>query len=253
MKKWLKVTLGTVGGIAVTAGFLWAFLPGLPAYLYAKSKYSHINETIQEAELIHSEPGADFIEISAYGLSLKVPPEMQPYKKDDPHPHAFVTQDQPKTGVVFTQAKDPDPPFEMIAENRYTPEQVETGMRGIDLKKPENNYEFFDLTYRLTAGKFRLGKHGATPFFISMAKAKELLFDAIESAYTLETEHGKGFLLIYKFPEGNNKNYKLVAELYDKQNLNRQAQAIIASPSYDLAKQIAYSAEIVPLTEADMK
>lgn len=252
MNKGLKITAAVVGGIAVTAGLLWAFLPGLPAYIYAKRNYSHINETISEEALIHSKPGEDFREVSCYGLSLMLPPDMQPSKPDDPHPYLYVTQDSPKSGIVFMKEQDPDPPFEMLSEKGYTAEQVEKGMRGIDLKKPENNYEFYDLTYRLTAHTFRLGKHGITPFFISMAKGKELLFDEIESAVRYDTEHGKGFLLVYKLPEGSSRNYKLVVELYDRENLNRAAHAMISSPSYDLAKQIAYSADIVPLTEADM-
>ena len=252
MHKGLKIVCCTVGGIAAAAGLLWAILPGLPAYLYAKRHYSHINETICEEELIHSAPGEDFREVSCYGLSLKLPPDMQPNKPDDPNPNIFVTQDKPKTGLIFMTEKDPDPPFEMLTEKGFTAEQVEKGMRGIDLKKPENNYEFYDLTYRLTAQTFRIGKHGATPFFISMAKGKELLFDEIESVYRYDTEHGKCFLLLYRLPEGKSQNYKLVVELYDRENLNRAAHAMISSPSYDLAKRIAYSAEIVPLTEADM-
>lgn len=252
MNKGLKITFGILGGIIGSAALMWAILPGLPAYIYAKNKYSHINQTISDEELIHSKPGADFQEVSVYGLSLKLPPDMVPSKADDPHPSIYVSQDSPKSAVGFMAEQNPDPPFEMLAENRYTPEQVETGMRGIDLKKPENNYEFFDLTYRLTPSRFRLTKHGASPFFISIAKAKETFFDEVESVYSFETEKGIGFILLYKLPEGKSKNYKLVTELYDKQNLNRAAHALISSPSYDLAKQIAYSAEIVPLTEADM-
>lgn len=252
MTKWLKITLGTLGGIALTGGILWALFPGLPVRIYAKKNYLHIDETIHEEDLLHAEPGDDFREVSVYGLSLKLPPDMLPSNPDDPHPHLFATQKTPKSGVGFMTEKNPDPPFEMLSEKGFTQEQVDKGMRGINLKKPENNYEFYDFTYHLTSSTYRLGKHGTWKFFISMAKGKEVLFDTIDSVYPLETEHGKGFILLYKLPEGKSPNYKLVAELYDKENLNRCAHALISSPSYELAKQIAYSAEIVPLTEADM-
>ena len=252
MRKWLKITLGTLDGISAAAVLMWAVLPGLPVYFYAKKHYQYIDKSIKDEKLVHAEPGENFKKISAYGLSLLVPPDFMPTDPEAPNPYLFTTQNSPKSGIAFMAEKDPNPPAEMYEEDRFTPEEVEKGMKGIDLKKPENNYEFYDLTYRLTADKIRLTKHGTWPFFISMAKGKEVLFDAIDSAYSFETEHGKGFIILYQQPEGKSQNYKIVAELYDKENLNRAAHAIISSPSYELAKQIAYSAEIVPLTEADM-
>lgn len=61
--------------------------------------------------------------------------------------------------------------------------------------------------------------------------------------YPLETAHGIGYYTLYGEPNGTRKDYSILVELYDKEDKNRCASAIISAGTLEDAVRIANSAD----------
>lgn len=245
MKKILKVTGIIFGSVALLTVLLWAFVPGLPVYILIKTtKDSEIlNKTLIANPYTGTEIPADYRRISACGLTVSAPKEVEKFK-DKFH----IYSDQNGITVLFVDADNVSDSFIFVdTKDGYSNEDYDRGTCAIKMDKPENNYEMYNMILNVTPADLRITKHGASRFLIDLMNSKETLWPSMGlEGYPFETEHGKGFLFLYAEPHDEMNSYAALVELFDKEHLNRQYSAIIKAPTKEEAMTIASTADVDP-------
>ena len=250
MRRGLKIFLGIIGVLAAAGLLFWLVFPGLPMYLLTNRLCSYRDSVLGEYPYAALGTPEKSRLLTEYGLQLIVPEGVEPVNKKTSlkiYTNKDNTAgDEAVIAIAFIDHSD-TPDMELISEKGFTQEDFDRGMRGIRRKKPENNYECWDMIYNLVPAEYNYHKHGTGKFYLQVMKMKEELYPSVgEKGYHFENDTAKGFVLEYGKPDGESKNYALLIELYGKDNLNRCHGAIIKSEDYDILKQIANSARVVP-------
>lgn len=250
MRKGLKIFLGILGGIAAAALLFWLIFPGLPAYWAANRLFSYKDTVLGDYPYAELGTPADYKPLTDFGLQIMVPQSVEKIEKASSIP-VYTNRDTKPEGeallaVAFidhSAASD----MEMIGEEGFTQAQFDRGMRGIRREKPANNFECWDMLYNLTPADYNYHKHGTWTFYLQLMRMKDELYPSVgQVGYHFENDTAKGFVFEYGKPDANNDKYALLIELYGKDDPDRCHGVIIKSADYDMIKQIANSAQVVP-------
>ncbi len=106
---------------------------------------------------------------------------------------------------------------------------------------PASQYEFLKFTYSMTYNDFNTRNLMDENIFKKIAESKEQIFDAIEEAYSFNSDNYCGFVE-YIGEKQNQKRY--VASLYTGKNYENSFVIIIGSEDMELIKQIIASIKI---------
>lgn len=244
MKTGTKVFLGIVGGLLGAALLLWAIVPTLPVYLLIKHKIDPeiLNKTLIEVPYTELEIPSDYQRVSECGLSIYLPADMKLSEKAKEHLRTY--RSDAGWGIVFINHDDDPEGFQFIGENGLSQKDYDRFVSAIKWEKPTTNYDMYYLIMNLTPKDIKLTKHGSWRPILEMMNSKEQFWKATgREGYPLEAENGIGYYTIYGEPNGTRKDYRILVELYDKEDKNRCASAIISADTLENAVRIANSAD----------
>ena len=250
MKKGLKIFLGIIGGLAAAGLLFWLVFPGLPSYWAAKKMFSYQDTVLSDYPYMQLGTPSDYKPLTELGLQLMVPQSTEKVNQKSSIPvysnKENKSADEKMLAVAFLDHSS-TADMEMIGEEGFTQEEFDRGIRGIRRERPSNNYECWNMIYNITPADYNYHKHGTWKFFLQVMKMKDELYPSVgQVGYHFETDAAKGFVFEYGKPDGENENYALLIELYEKDDPNRCHGAIIKSADYKMLKQIANSAQVVP-------
>ena len=251
MSKGMKWFLGIFGGFLLIALLFYIFFPGVPAIIYAKHRFEYFNTKLTPYPFEGYGTPENGKELTAFGISLTVP-ESTHLHDPDSSSRLYVSDGSESERVAIAFIDQDEPRFEFIGEDGFTQEEFDRGCRGLRRGKPQNNYEMWDLIYNFTPEEYNYHKHGTWRFFINLMNMKETIYPAVGGAgYPFDTENARGFCFYYGKPQGAARNYALLLELYDRENLNRKTTVLLKSEDFDILKEIVNSADIVPQEETE--
>lgn len=256
MKKAVKIGAVVLGVIIIAALIFFIFFPGLPAYYNIKKNYKYINEVPKEYPYADVKTPESFVEVSVHGLTLSLPPELEkkyPDETEGMKSGLYVSDSEKvKTSVIFMEKNDFDSEgftlFDALddgsTEEKISAEIFRKSLEKLEIKVPENYYEFFNLVYTTSLEDFNIHTHGTKGSFIVIAEWKERLIPTFIEIYPFETDNAIGFIQLYGKPNENTNTYKMVVELYNKDNLNECFSAIVGSEDLTTVQQIVNSARL---------
>ena len=250
MHKGLKIVLGILGGLAAAVLLTWLIAPGLPVRIFTNKMFSYQNTVLGDYPYAELGTPSDYKPVTELGLQLMLPQSAEKldkatslkiYSNKDTKPEGEET-----LAVAFLDHSATED-MELIGEKGFTQEEFDRGIRGIRRKKPENNYESWDMLYNITPSEYNIHKHGTWKFYFQLMRMKEELYPAVgQVGYHFENETAKGFVFEYGKPGADSSNYALLIELYGTDDPDCCHGALIKSKDYDMLKKIANSARVVP-------
>lgn len=244
MKTGTKVFLGIIGGLLAAVLLLWAIVPTLPVYLLIKHKIDPeiLNRTLIAAPYTDLEIPSDYQRISERGLSISLPADMKPKETESKSLRAY--RSDAGWAIIFVNHDDDPEGFQFIGGDGLSQKDYDRFVSAIKREKPVTNYDMFYLILNLTPKDIKLTKHGSWRPILQMMNSKEQLWQSMgREGYPLETAHGIGYYTLYGEPNGTRTDYRILVELYDKEDKNRCASAIISAGTLEDAVRIANSAD----------
>ncbi len=256
MKKVLKIGASILGVIILAVLILFVFFPGLPTYFYAKDKYEYINVTPKDYPHADVKTPENFVETTVFGLTLSIPPELE--KKYPDETEGFKcglytdVSGESNTSIIFMENENSNKEFSLSdsiddssSKEKISVSKFNKAVEKLGLKAPENYYEFFNLVYTTSLDDFSIHKHGTSAAFLIIAEWKEMLYPSYIEVYPFETDNAIGFIQLFSLPSEERNSYKMIVELYSKNNLNHCFSAMVGSDNFTTVQQIVNSAKLL--------
>ncbi len=179
-------------------------------------------------------------------------------------PDYMIWADEDEDAVVYTNDCNASEPHaevrveytdvaEMFDHNAVKPEYITEGIWAFDRSVPETEYELWDFILNLTEDDYHAVWHRFLPknaraesLYLKTVKTKNEICNKVGNVYQFENETAKGFVILNVEETHSPQLYELFLWLYDKDDLNRSCGAILVSDDFQVIKQIANSAEILP-------
>lgn len=255
MKKVLRITgfvLWGILGAAVAAILITAvFFPGLPTYIAVKAECPNINNIPSQWEHTNAEIPDDFIEISAHGITVSVPPDMCRRKPDSDIMLFWdgnkETETKAQNSVLIAEPLD-NTNFNAVREMSYifgdgfTEDELRKACELANIKYPENCYEYLTSVYSLSMDDFNVHSYGAAEVFMRIAETKEASVSGCE-IYTCELNGIPAIIQIFE-DEDDKEKLNCTVELFTGENSDIRHTLWISSYNTENVYSMISSIEI---------
>ncbi len=220
MKKTLKITGIVLLGLVVIAGILALIFPGAVYYFQIKN-LKKVNVTSQPYPYTDVTVPEDWQEITAQGLTLRIPAEMT--RREDTAEDAVLIiyrdniEEPTVYAAIYEETEWDDFSLAVMQENENAAE-IAALYEAEGVPYPQSHCEMLRGFYRISMDDFNIHSYREAGAFAAIAYAKEMLLSDIFSAvYETEIDDCPAFIQESR-SEGSTMPYRYLVEVYGGEN-----------------------------------
>lgn len=251
MKKALKITGIILGVIIILALIVVLIFPGAYHYYNIKKTFTKIDITSQPYPYTDVAVPEDWTEITANGITMKVPTDMfvKETKVDSVVIYVDGTDDDTHTKIAFIMDEFEWDEFSLYnendSENKHTKEEYLEFFESVGLEYPESNCELYQGFYDLSMEDFNIHSFKDASAFATIALMKEILVsDSYSEIYETEIDGCTAFINMYKDKEDWKIKNKCVVEIYAEGSPEISYGVIIGANDDDIFRQMIASVHL---------
>lgn len=238
MKK-SKIIISVFSVIIGVIGITAIFFPSLPVYYKLKKECPSIDKPLENFTYNEDIP-ENFTEITAGGITLKVPSDM--YRKNpESSVEIYVCGEEKNYNTVVMFHKPSD--VSEYDSSALSYDELESICKYLNKDVPQSLYELQKLNLNLSSDDFSFRNIELAERFCRLAVSKELLAgqDRCSHIYSFENNDTEG--LIYEYETSRNDT-EYNASIYQKEKYNIEYGVIVRAKNPETARQILKSIKI---------
>ncbi len=241
-KQKIAVAVASLVVAAVLAAIIIiaVFFPGFPVLMKLKGSFKNKNSIPETYSYYDTQVPQDFIEISEYGLSLRVPPHVE---RTDPDSTVKKYTGADDIIIIFTEPDDGG--FSLSeALPGFTESELDDFFSTSSIERPDSTYDYYNVIYNLNMDSFDVKNRSNAEIFQKLAEQKDDMFPDIQ-LYNYSAGSLTGFIENLHVPDADADNYSWMLHLYDTDNLDVEYSVFISAADVEIVKQIAGSASML--------